>query len=275
MSHCYRRSYLAAGGFLAFLLLPALAGGAYIGQADAQEKASNAASKKPSLVELWSFHRATKTTEDQSPCHGSVDAPKSDLCQQWRMAEAAEKQANWSKWQALLSALAVSGLIATIIYTHMTLRLTDKTARRQLRAYVSFSKVRISSIAANKAPKVDVTILNSGQTPAYDLQASVGIGLAPYPYRDFDLSKLIPHSRTMMGPGHKVRLNVTLAKMLTQQEFIAIKAGTAALYAVSRITYKDVFDVDQITNCYLFFTKEQFEIGDGRMSICDHGNNAT
>ena len=118
-----------------------------------------------------------------SPCQESQGGPYTDLCQQWRMAKAAEDQADWSRTQVILSVIGICGLIATILYTHLTFRLTAHTTQRQLRAYVLGSASELQEI--DGVFVLTVVLKNFGQTPAFNTRMSGGILRYRLPaYRD-------------------------------------------------------------------------------------------
>ena len=64
-----------------------------------------------------------------SPCQETQGGPYSDLCQQWRMAKAAEDQADWSFLQFILSIAGFGGLIGTLIFTAVSTRAASSQAK--------------------------------------------------------------------------------------------------------------------------------------------------
>jgi hypothetical protein len=98
-----------------------------------------------------------------------VDARTSDLCAQWKAADAAQDAAWWAKFSGLFGGL---GLILTLGAVGAALHsnyIARDTARRQLRAYIGIDAASIEFVkagedGANRA--IHVSIKNFGQTPA-------------------------------------------------------------------------------------------------------------
>lgn len=68
-------------------------------------------------------------------CDNPVDAKDYDLCQQWRMAKAAEDAARYAFYQIALSFFALIGLLATVFYTAKAARAaTDAATAAQVSA---------------------------------------------------------------------------------------------------------------------------------------------
>jgi hypothetical protein len=56
-----------------------------------------------------------------------------------------------------------------------------RNGRRQLRAYVFISKAEISDIMSNQNLTAKIAVRNFGQTPAYNVETSIGIQTAQFP----------------------------------------------------------------------------------------------
>jgi hypothetical protein len=75
-----------------------------------RETADEAQKRLPIL----SAQQALKAAKDQQPCANQEGHDASDLCAQWRAADAAQRAARWSWYQLWLSAIGVIGLIVTL-----------------------------------------------------------------------------------------------------------------------------------------------------------------
>jgi hypothetical protein len=67
-----------------------------------------------------------------------------------------------------------AGTLFLWLATKRLVRGSEKTAERQLRAYVLVSSARVHDFGIERPPKVEVVIKNSGQTPAFDLSDGGG-----------------------------------------------------------------------------------------------------
>jgi hypothetical protein len=77
--------------------------------------------------------------------------------------------------------------------------LSDKTAGRQLRAFVFISRAEISDIMSDQKLTAKIVVKNFGQTPAYDVGTSIRVHTTPFP--------LIMELNTNIGPGGDITLN--------------------------------------------------------------------
>jgi hypothetical protein len=171
------------------------------------------------------------------------DKPKhqsdADLCQQWRSAEASNKQANLAFWQLIASAFGVAGLIATIIYTHRTFRLTAVTAEQQLRAYVTISvgEIRVMDIGDDPHFSAVITLKNSGNTPAYKFRAWVRAEIARFdaiPFQNITTPADGPFS--ILGPELTAHLNSDWQTVGGMREDIGM--GGFRLFVWGQATYE-------------------------------------
>lgn len=97
-------------------------------------------------------------------CKQGHDERNSDLCAQWKAADAAKDAAQYALW-GLLVGIAGTGLL------FVTFRETRKVSRAQLRAYVSITpgSLKIVDGKNGKTITASLKIKNSGQTPAYEV----------------------------------------------------------------------------------------------------------
>ena len=206
-----------------------------------QSKYQQLASVRPPLEGIAKFGGPL---DYNSPCQETEAGPYSDLCQQWRMAKAAENQADWSRWQVLLSLLGIGGLIATIIYTHKTFRLTAKTSERELRAYVSLDGGSITlqwDLINGFSVSSHAELKNFGQTPAYDLRLWSKVRVLDAKSPTFDV--LEGFGGAIVGPGSIASTqDVTLITPAENQDRID---GRKAFFVWGRVDYRDAFDRDR------------------------------
>lgn len=74
------------------------------------ETAAQTQERFPALSTQEAIERAVK----QQPCRNQQSREASDLCAQWRAADAAQRAAQWAWWQLILSAFGVVGLGVTL-----------------------------------------------------------------------------------------------------------------------------------------------------------------
>jgi hypothetical protein len=148
--------------------------------------------------------------------------------------------------------------------TRDAVKLSEKTAEYQLRAYVVFDDVKIIKDPA--APTMffaDAAFKNVGQSPAYEFSALWGITIAPYPITG------IPWSPKIVGPGYKAILGpsirgssrLMLNDPISPENLAAINAGTSAVLIWGEIRYKDIFGQDRWTKIVVASQGAAFRMG--------------
>jgi hypothetical protein len=147
--------------------------------------------------------------------------------------------------------LLVFGLQARRL--RQTIETMDKTAERQLRAYVCFVTGGFVAQDRNTDYRYEVRpfVKNTGQTPAYEVFVSSRARLLPFPLpADVDLS--VPDEPTAadnIGPGQSFFFRAWLDRMLTNEEIAEITTGIGRkLYIYGTVRYKDAFGHRRYTN---------------------------
>jgi hypothetical protein len=131
-------------------------------------------------------------------CEPGQDNRKSDLCAQWKAADAAREAANWARWSFFLAIAGTLGLFATLYYTRKAVRAAEdatadadaalavaernaraaadhvavarQSAESELRAYLSISDAFAFGMTPERQPTFCVTIKNQGRTPAHKVR---------------------------------------------------------------------------------------------------------
>lgn len=150
----------------------------------------------------------------------------------------------------------------------------DKTAERQLRAYVGVDAVSVSGISPNAEPCAMITIRNFGQTPAYDLTHVGDIRLAPFP----DAGTLEPITSAIppkqpLHPNAIIIKSVELRHSLTNEQLASVRHRNAAIYIFGIIKYRDTFGHERTTK-YRAMTGGNMGIRGNSVAGCEEGNNA-
>jgi hypothetical protein len=139
------------------------------------------------------------------------------------------------------------------------------TAKKQLRAYMSFTTSNISSFDETHGPKIKVSYTNHGQTPASDLMLYVYIGVMPY---EGILNAALPDIQESFTPGKRIiHPNASKAErpfaiyesdlFLSGEELARIRNKTYALVWGIKVKYMDVFGKEQrITQSFYWLEAE-------------------
>jgi len=123
------------------------------------------------------------------PCYQAKDHDTADLCAQWRAAMAAEKAADASYQSNLIGAIGSILSFISICLVFFALRQTEAslkaaraaneiahdTAKRELRAYLQPKTAYVEYGPKCQKPEFTVEMINSGNTPAYDVRTAMGV----------------------------------------------------------------------------------------------------
>jgi hypothetical protein len=158
------------------------------------------------------------------------------------------------------------------------------TSRAQLRAYVLTSKSVVTNFVSGgtERPEAQVTIKNSGQTPAYNVVNVGGFAIDKYPppptldliISDDDFAAP-GRTREVLGPGDTSISVVSLNRPpLTAPEIASLTTGTSIIYVFGEIRYRDAFGREQWTK-YRFMMGGPVGVRGGQLAGCEEGNEAT
>lgn len=186
--------------------------------------------------------RAERAPETQ-PCASGDDHRDSDLCAQWKAADAADRA-------ALFGGISILGIALAIGLTIQSNNIARDTAKRQLRAYiaVSDSQIRPDPIDANKVQAI-IEFTNLGETPAIDVSAAIYILFGD---NAFDDSRLRTEPQLPFGPsvtviGKGVKKHSTVSSQAPGLSAPTILSGDFNVTIYGQILYADVFGSRQET----------------------------
>jgi hypothetical protein len=167
----------------------------------------------------------------------------------------------------------------------------DANAERQMRAYITIHSAEATPIynnvtsgggrilTAGYRPGCEITMINNGQTPAYDLRIRGNTAFVEWPIDETELETISIEknsSRAILGPGGRKSLsNATddTLPILTDDDVAALIDGTHAFIAYGVITYRTIFGKDCFLH-YRFFIGGPVGLGDSTMSPHSGGNDA-
>lgn len=257
---------------------------------------SEAAENKEAAQPLATTYFTPGFKVDQHTYSAICDQPKNkehaDLCQQWRMAEAAE-------FQIWLSAIGVLLLIGTLIFTAIAARaardaaksareaadaanssaqsdreaniLTQVHAGQQLRAYLHIDDTKGPDLDSGPPFIFEFFIKNGGQTPAYTVKQWTGYTLGPHPlYQELPPPKAAPRYSAIIGAEGRVKVMAEIDQY-TPDEVMKIKGDAVRLYVFGVITYRDIFDTDWDTPFRMMYGGPEARHSRG-MLFCEQGN---
>jgi hypothetical protein len=227
-------------------------------------------------------HRVNDDTY-RAICDQPKNRDHADLCQQWRMVKAAEHQilVNWlgllllagtfvftgiaagaairaaryTKDAAVAGEQAASAALSSAKSDREANEFAIKHAEYQLRAYITKTLGEIRRFDIGETFQAHVVMKNTGQTPAHNVTAWIGVGLGVYPPNEPapERPALEGGSKSVLGPGSEHHLTVDAAGPLTSQHFEMMERGEAAVRVVGGIQYKDVFGHPHTTTFDLFY----------------------
>lgn len=211
-----------------------------------------------------------KTADPKEPCDNPPDREWGDLCQQWRMANAAISQLKLlAKQNDLADAqnsllqeqnyliLFEGGLLALAFLasafaaaaTAAAVRVSRENAHMELRAFVSAGNFRFTYNRDTffVIPSFDVT--NQGKTPAMAVRHFSGSVVLPFEYPEEAPFPLPFDMRAVMdlGAGVSIVSPGSPQRGLNEEERNGIIARTHRIYVMGEINYRDVFGAHQDT----------------------------
>ena len=203
----------------------------------------------------------------KADCKKPKDREEADLCEQRRMAIAAEELVARTDWQIRLTYWEIVGLLATVLFTaiaawaaahaarsaNKAVAVSQDTARRHLRAYIGIVGHKLDPKGTAK-PIIHLTIRNGGVTPARNVNARLNTQWYDGGGRDLpadfafqDLGNMKPEAQLFLGGGEETIFSFPLDR----ERLDAAKDGRISLYMYGVFNYMDMFDQPQkSTFCY-------------------------
>jgi hypothetical protein len=165
---------------------------------------------------------------------------------------------------------------ATVGLWYATWRLvkgSEKTAERQLRAYIFVGARKAPSLEVDAVPELELFVKNVGQTPAHRVQHWTNMGILPYPL-NIPLPGPDPRNKAInayLPVGGEFEAIHTGNPPLDAEAVATIRAGSAyRLYVWGEVRYLDVFNVERKTK--FRFMQGGANFRPNHLEICEEGN---
>jgi hypothetical protein len=199
----------------------------------------------------------------KDPCRTGDDNRNSDLCAQWKAADAAKSAAQAAWWLGglgtVIGALTLAAAWAAAMYAKEAakhtkagadearraanaaekgLRHSEKVTRAELRAYLAAEKEKLR-LDGNEA-SIDVFLRNVGQTPAEEVSSQRRL----YFIAGRKNPKVFPgmsYSTSMGTVGPKVPIEAYTPMHLSPGKLRALRAGIARFELRMSVTFVDMF----------------------------------
>lgn len=192
---------------------------------------------------------------------------------QLRQMHASVKDATLAAQAATVSAEAAQ---RSATLTEAALTLSKDTANRQLRAYLLVKRAKMGLVVVDKNPVARITLINTGQTPAYKLRPAGAFEFAAFPRQE---PWTIPPSgprvgRGPLGAGRSFTMLMTFPYRMPREALTDFQAGTTAFFSFGSIEYEDVFGAVHTTHFRFEYDRNSARGENMQMSICRDGNEA-
>jgi hypothetical protein len=179
---------------------------------------------------------------------------------------------------ALFNLILAFSTVGLWVATISLYRAGERTARRQLRAYVLASSAKAKNFGSTKESfEARVIIRNSGKSPASDVVAWVGIQIGKFP----DPGTLgrppsdLHVSKGVMGPGAKSVFTAIVDRPMLPSELERIRSGSVTVYIFGEIEYLDIFNRKQSSSFRFCYGGPGGENKKGKTSGAANGNRTT
>lgn len=224
---------------------------------------------------------------DKGSCYQARNHDTADLCAQWRAAFAAEqaaRAATQSVWLNIvgmaLSGIGLGALLMTIAQGRTALkrarkanRISERTARRQLRAYIGPMNAELLGVGAAK-PNVIISIKNFGQTRAYNVSYKTDTGFSKKILTDVDEFGASGYFG-IIEPSDTMDLSIMGSIPISHHEVDSSINGPLTFYAVIYLKYS-VSSGQTYLRRMSFMLEHDIVVKDGyTLSMCHEGNDET
>ena len=152
----------------------------------------------------------------------------------------------------------------------------EKTAQKQLRAYVMIDKAQIVGLGDGQTPVAHLVIKNAGQTPAYHLTGIGGIamGISWEALQPSTQNGPLQMTHASLGPNCITEQFYPAPRQLHCGENADLLNGSKTIFVYGEMHYRDTFDIDHFIE-YRFQVGGSVGIRGNQLAICQEGNDET
>ncbi len=132
------------------------------------------------------------------------------------------------------------------------------TARRQLRAYLAVRPIQATNVYPQLVPRIDFEIVNTGQTPAYNVRYVAIAEVLEHPLLDHQgtLALPLPRQRMPTQPVHssmKISGEAIADRAISLDEWVQMTdKDTHRFYLAGMVFYEDIFGRERFTKFCAF-----------------------
>lgn len=231
-----------------------------------------AAAPAPSSAPNDSAFTAARSDPLSRVCGPGQDDRSSDLCAQWKAADAAADAAWWARFGGLATIIS---LLAVALATYETIRanrIAREAMQRQLRAYVSVSEFEIRDLTVGKTPWVSLTFRNDGQTPAYNVRQRCFVEPFGDQIPDNCLALSNPSRAKpapVVSPGGVFSVHPWLGSQWTSEQQAEFDAGRLKVFTWGDLQYVDAFGSERMCTWRAYHSRD---VKGSSFFDCDEGN---
>lgn len=201
-------------------------------------------------------HQSPPTQYQNDASRDSVTKPGYDG-QKWQKKNTDQRdQASpfltWCERYEILINLICALFVAlfTGVLTMYTVK-QSKHSERELRAYVFYRSADLARPEDFSEITARVTMLNSGQTPAYDVRFAIEAIVAENDRRKFPVPDFEPSVMTL---GPEVTYTMERRLILDARQQSNIRTGSECIYVFGRLKYFDTFKREHFTNFRMYYS---------------------
>ena len=218
-------------------------------QPNGDDSATNSQPEPPTI------QRQDQETPCDARCQAAEKREGDHLAAQQSMARSTERLLGLTKWQTIVGGIGLVLLVATVVYTHMSYRLTAKTTQSQLRAYVFVEwATRNFPEALGGNWVIDVKIANDGETPAKNVMISLAVTIDTkeiFGNTSLDPARKKPLTPCSLAPGAPLFIQLR-PNDFDGQDMAGFQRGEKCMFLVGRIDYLDCFGNPRFSDFTMF-----------------------
>lgn len=211
-----------------------------------------------------------RPNQETEPCDPGDDRRYSDLCAQWKAADAAADSAWWAAVSGYATAVSTLLVLVALYIAFRSNWIARDTAKRQLRAYMSFQEFRFEPYQRNGEQiwELQAIWINAGSTPALGVRMNVNwresdMGPPPDDFL-YEESKAYSSPDAMpVGPGCH---SLSRAPNISDQVVRSVRRQERTLLVWGSANYHDIFHRTKVRRTEFCF-QLKIEAADGKMGV--------